>query len=209
MTSAAPSDQRLPITSGICPSLVCRSPSASACCMPNSCKPIRAAGRNAHPAPITTDRAFPLNESDPRDVHPVADEPHPGAALQEKSLRDPGPELRHRVEVRGADVALRGINRHPVDFGADVHARGDAIADIAQHRAGVAIRIVALAGLTVAAQRRGRAAGHQPQLRRAVGRLAGGCLRGCLGKREDRSKRQAQAAHPGADRKAHETLHVK
>ena len=144
------------------------------------------------------------------DVHPVPDERHPGAAFQEEPLRGPGPELRHGIEVRRADGSLRGVDRHPVHFGADVHARIDAISDIDQHGTRVAVREILLAGLTIAAQRRERAAGHEPHPRGAAGRLARRCLRGCLGERHGRGKReQAQAAHPGAHREVHDSLHVK
>ena len=167
--------------------------------MPNTCRPRRAVGRNDPSGADDHGQGLLVERVRTEDVHPVPDERHPGAAFQEEPLRSPGPELRHGIDVRGADVSLRGVDRHPVHFGADVHARIHTISDIDQHGTGVAVREILLAGLTIAPQRRERATGHEPHLRGAAGRLARRCLRGCLGERHGRGKReQAKAAHPGA-----------
>ena len=122
MTTAAPTDQRLPITSWISPSLACKSPMARACCVPNTCRP-RRRGRPEGPSGADDHgQGLLVERVRTEDVHPVPDERHPGAAFQEEPLRSPGPELRHGIEVRGADRSLRGVDRHPVHFGADVHA---------------------------------------------------------------------------------------
>ena len=163
---ATPSDQKLPTTSGISSSAVCRSPIAATCCAPNTWSPTRSAHRKAHPAPITTDNAFWLIGSGPIGVHPVADECHPRAALEEEPLRCPRPELGHGVEMGGANPAFRSIDRHPEHLATDVHPIVHAIPGIDEDAAGVTVRKVLFAGLTIPPQGGKRPAGGQPQVRR-------------------------------------------
>ena len=113
---------------------------ARACCVPNTCRPRRPVGRKAHPAPMITDRAFSLNESEP------------STSTQFRTNAIPAPPFtKNPCEAQGLNCATAsrcvvrmfpcdGVDRHPEHFGADVHARIDTISDIDQHGASVAVR---------------------------------------------------------------------
>ena len=123
MTTAAPTDQRLPITSVDQPLAGLQVAEGEGVLRAEH---LQAEARGRPEGPSGADdhgQGLLVERVRTEGVHPVPDERHPGAAFQEEPLRSPGPELRHGIDVCGADRSLRGVDRHPEHFGADVHAR--------------------------------------------------------------------------------------
>src|SRR5262245_5336947 len=61
ITTAAPTDQKLPMTFSTVPLLPVKSPSAAACCVPNTCAPKRGVRRHSQPAPRPSANALEVN----------------------------------------------------------------------------------------------------------------------------------------------------
>ena len=128
--------------------------------------------RNAHPPPITTDRAFELIASGPIASTQFRTNAMPAPPFRKNPCEPHGRNCATASMCVAAICAVLRVDRHPEHFGADVHARLTRYPILTSTLPRVAVRKILLAGLTVAPQRRERAAGHQPQVRGA-----GGCAR--------------------------------